>query len=210
MNAETRERWAHLWRRAIAAGDRLPVCQELVSRYSESHRHYHNLRHIGECLAEFGSARHLARQPDALELAIWFHDAIYHPHALDNEERSAELATRRLGDAGADPGLCRSVASLILATKAHDPSVHPDAPLLIDVDLSILGQSAARFEEYEGQIRSEYDRVPQAVFAAKRAEILERFLARERIYTSEPFFSKYEQQARSNLRDSLRKLKPNI
>jgi predicted metal-dependent HD superfamily phosphohydrolase/GNAT superfamily N-acetyltransferase len=188
-------------------GDPEPVYQELVSRYSEPQRHYHNLHHIAQCLNEFDSARHFANEPVAVELAIWFHDAIYDTHAADNEVRSADVAKQRIDEAGGNAELSKSVAALVLATKAHDPSLHPDAPLLVDVDLSILGQAKERFEEYETQIRNEYEWVPQATFAEKRAEILERFLARRRIYSTEPFFSKYESQARTNLMDSVRKLR---
>jgi len=52
---------------------------------------------------------------------------------------------------------------------------------LMDVDLSILGQAAEKFLKYEAQIRMEYEWVPENIFATKRAEILERFLARKRI-----------------------------
>jgi len=68
---------------------------------------------------------------------------------------------------------------------------------VVDVDLSILGQSEKRFSEYEQQIRQEYAWVPQAVFASKRAEILGRFLARPGIFATEWFRTKYEQQARA-------------
>jgi predicted metal-dependent HD superfamily phosphohydrolase len=207
MSAPGPDRWIQLWTKVTAGVDGWPVFQELASLYSQPHRHYHNLHHIAECLAEFDSARHLARQPAAVELAIWFHDAIYDTRAHDNEERSAELAKRRISGAGGDPALGESVAALVMATKAHDPALHPDAPLLVDVDLSILGQADARFQEYETQIRREYEWVPEATFAAKRAEVLERFLARERIYTTELFFAKYEERARANLRSSLRALK---
>jgi predicted metal-dependent HD superfamily phosphohydrolase/GNAT superfamily N-acetyltransferase len=165
------------------------------------------LRHIAECLGEFDAARDLAREPVAVELAIWFHDAVYDTHAVDNEDRSAGLAKRRIEEAGGNAELSKSVAALVLATKAHDPSLHPDAPLLVDVDLSVLGQAKERFEEYETQIRREYEWVPQATFAEKRTEILERFLARARIYSTDLFFSKYESRARANLLNSVRKLK---
>ena len=175
--------------------------------YSQPHRHYHNFSHIADCLAEFDSAKDLARQTDAVELAIWFHDAIYDTRAQDNEEKSAELARRYIADAGGDAEFCSSVAALVLATKAHDSSMHPDAPLLVDVDLSILGQPSERFRTYEAQIRREYEWVPDKIFSEKRAEILGRFLARQRIYSTEPFFAKYEKQARANLQDSVRKLR---
>ncbi len=94
-----------------------------------------------------------------------------------------------------------------MATKSHDPSLHPDAPLLVDVDLSIFGKPPERFDEYETQIRQEYSWVPEATFREKRAEILERFLARKRIYNTEVVFVRYEQQARKNLHASLHRLK---
>src|SRR5439155_17414596 len=81
---------------------------------------------------------------------------------------------------------------------------------LIDVDLSIFGQPESRFEEYERQIREEYAWVPATIFAAKRAEILRRFLARERIYSTNFFQQKLERRARENIQGSLRRLRPTI
>jgi predicted metal-dependent HD superfamily phosphohydrolase len=207
MNALRPDRWRQLWRGLGLEGEPLAPYRELVTLCSQPHRHYHNQRHIAECLAEFDSARHLAGQPAAVELAIWFHDAVYDPRASDNEERSAELAGRWISEAGGPATLCDAVAALVMATKAHEASLHSDAPLLVDVDLSILGQPEARFLEYEAQIRLEYDWVPEALFAVKRAEILERFLARDRIYATGLFFSKYEHEARANLHRSLKRLR---
>ena len=207
MNALSSERWTRLWRDARLRGDPRQVYEVLASFYSQPNRHYHNLQHVAECLSEFDSGRHLAHEPLSVELALWFHDAVYDTRAPDNEERSAELARERLSQSGASPALLDGVASLILATKTHEGTGHPDAPLLIDVDLSILGQTQARFLEYEAQIRMEYDWVPAAIFAEKRAEILQRFLARKRLYTTNLFFDKYETQARSNLGLSISKLK---
>jgi len=85
--------------------------------------------------------------------------------------------------------------------------MHPDAPLVVDIDLSILGQPSERFWEYEKQIRAEYVWVEQSIFAAKRSEILERFLARPRIYNNGLFFDRRELQARDNLRASIQRLR---
>jgi predicted metal-dependent HD superfamily phosphohydrolase len=206
VNIPSPERWANLWRQVSAEGDAQLGYTELVARYSEPQRHYHNLQHLAECLSEFDSARQLAKDPVAVELAIWFHDSVYAPHAPDNEERSSELARERILRAGGATELSRAVSALILATKTHDPALHRDAPLLVDVDLSILGQSTERFQDYECKIRREYEWVSEEAFAAKRAEILREFLVRDRIYTNELFFSKYEERARTNLQNSITKL----
>jgi predicted metal-dependent HD superfamily phosphohydrolase len=190
---------------AGATGAAEPWYERLTATYGQPQRHYHNQRHIAECLAEFDQARHLARQPAAVELALWFHDVVYDPKAHDNEERSAELAARCLADGGIRGAAAQRVVKLVLATKTHEVDADSDTALVVDVDLSILGQAEKRFFEYEGQIRREYAWVPQSIFASKRVEILRSFLARERIFTTEWFY-KYEGPARRNLQASIAKL----
>jgi predicted metal-dependent HD superfamily phosphohydrolase len=206
VNLATPERWSRLWQAAIGKDAPLEYYRQLVEMYSEPHRHYHNLCHISDCLDWFDRFASLAREPLVIELAIWFHDAIYDTRAANNEERSAELACDWLGKVGAEPVMLDSVARLVMATKSHDSSKHPDAPLLVDVDLSILGQPEARFWEYENQIRQEYGWVPADVFCAKRSEILKGFLSRKRLYQTGAFFQKLETQARDNLTASIHRL----
>jgi len=206
LNSFIPARWNELWRAAGARIEPQLWFDELLGLYSEPHRHYHNAQHIADCLDEFDSVKSLAKEPLAVEMGIWFHDAIYDPRAADNEERSAELAQKRVLEAGLEQDLAKSVTALVMATKQHDGSLHPDAPLLVDIDLSILGQDAKRFWEYEEQIRKEYEWVPEDVFVTKRAEILERFLARKRIYNTARYFQNCEARARSNLAASIQKL----
>jgi predicted metal-dependent HD superfamily phosphohydrolase len=201
------DRWAALWSGIGASGDPSPWYERLTAAHAEPQRHYHNQQHIAECLAEFDAARHLALQPEAVEVAIWFHDAVYDPKAADNEEQSAELAKRCLTEANVSEAFVQTVSTLILATKTHEVGRNPDAAVLVDVDLSILGKPKERFLEYESQIRKEYGWVPRIIFGSKRAKILEQFLARDRIYTTDWFHQKYEQTARHNLQTSIRQLK---
>jgi predicted metal-dependent HD superfamily phosphohydrolase len=207
VNKPSEERWNRLWKLAGVASAPPGWYDRLNTLYSEAHRHYHNWRHISECLREFDSAKKLAACPAAVEFAIWFHDAIYDPRAPDNEEKSALLATQCLSGTALARDLINEVAQLILATKHHVTSQRPDAALLLDVDLSILGQPEGRFVEYERQIRDEYAWVPEATFNAKRAEILERFLVRGRIFVTPWFFDRYETAARANLQRSIQNLK---
>ena len=206
MNWPEQDRWRQLWQAAGASGDGGPWYERLTQAYAEPQRHYHNQQHIAECLAEFDGARPHAHQPAAVELALWFHDAVYDPKAGDNEEQSAALAKNCVEAAGLST-LASTVSELVMATKTHSTEAGPDAALVVDIDLSILGQSEARFAEYESQIRKEYGWVPQLIFNSKRKEILQRFLGREHIYTTEYFANRYEEAARRNLERSIGKLK---
>jgi predicted metal-dependent HD superfamily phosphohydrolase len=176
------------------------VFADLARRYSEPQRHYHNARHIEECLEEFSAWRSKAEDPIALEFSIWFHDAIYEPQQSDNEEQSALLAARVLAG---NKSLVECVSSLILTTKNHSPGNIPDAALLIDIDLSILGKPTELFWEYEKQIRKEYSWVPLPQYAEKRAAILRAFLSRDFIFRTYEYRERLETQARANLAASI-------
>jgi predicted metal-dependent HD superfamily phosphohydrolase len=81
-----------------------------------------------------------------------------------------------------------------------------DAQVLVDIDLSILGASPERFDEYERQVREEYAWVPDDVFRHVRKGILEEFLTRPSIFNTRFFRDRLEQQARTNLARSIRAL----
>jgi predicted metal-dependent HD superfamily phosphohydrolase len=200
-------RWNRCWQAAKAAGDPGPCHAWLAAAYAEPHRHYHTAQHIAEGFQILDAAGPQVGPPLAVELAWWFHDVVYDPKAHDNEERSAAQVRQWLTEAGVETSLVEKVNRLILATKHHDPALEDDAPIIVDVDLSIFGQPTVRFQEYENQIRQEYAWVPAAVFAVKRAEVLETFLARPRIYHTDWFFTRYEIQARANLQKALTQLR---
>jgi predicted metal-dependent HD superfamily phosphohydrolase len=202
-----KDRWLTFWARAGAAGDPLPPWEFLSARYGEPHRAYHTLRHVAHCLDELGAARALARDPVAVEMALWYHDVVYDPRAKDNEERSAEIAARAAVAMGLPAAAGLRVADLIRVSTHAGLAPDPDAQLFADIDLSILGQPAEAFDEYERQVRAEYAWVPDPAFRAGRAAILQSFLDRPSIYASEFFRRTYEESARRNLSRSLQKLR---
>jgi predicted metal-dependent HD superfamily phosphohydrolase len=91
------------------------------------------------------------------------------------------------------------VADLVLATRHDTLPADPDAQLLCDIDLSILGRDADRSARFEQQIRREYAWVPEPLYRSARAEVLAGFLARPAVYQTEFFRERYERGARSNL-----------
>jgi predicted metal-dependent HD superfamily phosphohydrolase len=172
---------------------------EIVGRYSEKHRHYHTLRHLDECFDHLDGVRSLAVHPAEIELALWFHDAVYETRKQDNEALSAEWARSSARAAGLSAETCDRVHDLVRVTGSHSLPKTSDEALLIDIDLAILGATSERFEEYEQAIRDEYYWVPSAIFYAKRRSILRTFLERETIFNTRPFIERYERQARVNL-----------
>ena len=104
-----------------------------------------------------------------------------------------------LHEAGAGAVVVERVEALIMAT-CHDalPST-PDAQLLVDIDLAILGAEPPRFAEYERQIRDEYGFVPEPMFREKRAEILRAFLERPVLFSTPRYAGRFDAPARANL-----------
>jgi len=196
------ERWGATWR-ALGAAPPRDLFEEVVRRYSEPHRRYHTARHLEECFEVLDAVRGEAQRPAEVELALWFHDAVYDTRRHDNERRSAEWARSVADGAGLDAAVGERGAALILATRHDATPAGADAGVLVDVDLSILGAEAQRFDEYERDVRAEYDWVPEAVFRRERRKILEQILGRERIYSTQRMRESHEARARANLKRSL-------
>lgn len=91
----------------------------LTATYTEPHRHY--LTHLDHMFAVAQPFAAQATNGSALQLAIWYHDAVYNPHAADNEARSAELAMQHLTELALPPETIATVHELILATRTHIP-----------------------------------------------------------------------------------------
>lgn len=197
------------WRAAWQASGAAPndaLHAELLASYAEPHRAYHTPLHLAECLALFDEFRALAERAAEVEIALWFHDAVYDVHRHDNEAASADWARAALLDAGAAGDVAGRVAALVLATRHSIAPATADEQLLVDIDLAILGAAPARFAEYEAQIRVEYGFVPQPVFDEKRGAILAGFLARPVLYGTAELRPRLEATARANLRAAIDRL----
>lgn len=76
---------------------------------SEPHRKYHTLRDLDECCEKLDEVRALAQHPAEVELALWFHDAIYDVKRRDNEKKSADWARASALAAGTAAEACNRV-----------------------------------------------------------------------------------------------------
>lgn len=180
--------------------------QELVQAYTASGRHYHNLQHIEELIRLAGLHQATIKDPDAMRLAIFYHDAVYHALRKDNEEKSALLAMAKLQQLSLPPARLQHIYEMILATKNHTACPDADTNLLLDFDLSILGSSWEQYQAYSRQVRKEYSLVPYFLYKRGRKKVLEHFLGLPRIYKTEIFFQQLEAAARQNLAQELQLL----
>lgn len=200
-------RFDHSWQRATTGldwrGNSSELRDQLLACYAEPHRRYHTQQHLAECLEMLEPVLELAEHPAEVEMALWFHDAVYETRRRNNETQSAHWAQRAMHDAGVAAQSATRVHDLVMATRHNTSPGTPDASLLVDVDLVILGAMPERFAEYEQQIRAEYAFVPGLLFWYKRRAILGSFLQREHIYGTPHFRTQFEARARHNLQIAL-------
>lgn len=181
---------------------RQQILELLKHYYSEPHRAYHTTQHIVECIELFHLIQSSLQDPVAIELAIWFHDVIYEPKSTQNELDSAELFLQLMQDILSSVQ-CMKIYHWILATQKHLPTADTDLQYLLDIDLAILGQSPARFSQYDHQIRQEYAWVHQHTYQQKRAEVLKGMMAHGVIYQTAFFQQHFQTQAEQNLKQAL-------
>jgi len=180
----------------------------LIAIYSGGDRHYHDLRHVETLLVLAEEHAREINDNEAIEAAIWFHDAVYNTRRDDNEAQSAKLATVLLAGLAGDERL-EFIAAMIRASANHRVPVSMQIPaaddcaLFLDMDLAILGSPTDEFAAYEQAVRREYDWVPEKEWVAGRSLVLRNFLARPFIYASPHFQHSHEAAARSNLKRSL-------
>ena len=181
---------------------RFDFFQELIKLYGSKGRYYHNLNHIKTLLKLSGQYRSLLGSPQAVDFAIWYHDAIYQVLKQNNEEKSAELAKEHLLKMGVCGRVISDCFKLILGTKSHklsDDLLTFDAKFLMDIDLLILAESREVYLQYVRNIRREYGVFPDLIFNRARKEVLRRFLTSERIFKTVIFYDLNEKKARENL-----------
>ena len=182
--------------------------QLLTPLYRQAHRHYHTVQHVEALLKGLVTHLDLAADADGIRLAIWFHDAVYDSTKQDNEELSAQLAMRNLAEWGAPSHLIERVVAMIHATAKHEwTDGQPDTALFLDLDLGILAATTADYDRYASQIRMEYAWVPDDLYRAGRAKLLQNFLLRPYIYFTAGLAKQWEQPARANIQRELTRLR---
>lgn len=176
----------------------------LACKYCELHRHYHTLTHIAECVIAFSRVAHLAKNRNAILLAIFYHDAVYDVGRVDNERASANYfrMTARNAFGITDEPLIEETVRLIELSALHytDADLDSDGALFIDIDMSILGADTHEYDEYARCVRQEYNHHSDREWAIRRTDkFLDPLLLQESIFLTPTFRASHEECARANL-----------
>ena len=193
-------RFTALWLRVMPGeyATATAAYSRLSELYGEPQRHYHTLNHIRHCLREFDRAAALMADPNMVEMALWFHDAIYQPGARDNERRSADLF-RQWTDRRLNPAFQQRVDDLIMATTHREPPWQDDAGFVVDIDLSSFGLPWEACERDGRLIRAEFTGVADDQYYSGHLRFLQALQNRPTFFNTEFFQQRYESVARENL-----------
>lgn len=195
--ARLQERWAAL------APLHPQVGEDLIARWSQEHRRYHDVRHLAhalDALDELGGAE------PVVTWALWFHDAVHTGHPSRDERDSAALAASTLAPVlpAADVA---EVVRLIGVTVDHAPAAgDARGGVLSDADLSILGAVRGRYDVYARDVRAEYRHVPDDAFRAGRSAVLRGLLSHDSLFSTAAGRQRWEHAARRNLSTELDRL----
>jgi predicted metal-dependent HD superfamily phosphohydrolase len=205
-----KQRFLALWSRC-QTGDRKGVGAEAVYKevkdfYSEPGRHYHTPKHIEHCLAQFDLVADELENPDAVEVAIWFHDLVFEPNADDNELQSARRFVELANDSMEDE-FKSTVYDLIMATAPPRIPKTTDQKFMLDIDLSSFGLPWKEMLRDSIAVRQESPQLSDAEFFPGQRAFLESLVKREHFYFTEFFRSRIEETARSNINRYLENLR---
>ena len=240
------------WDEAIFVIKDKNLCDQWFDRifhqHNETGRFYHTAVHLQEILKYWSivasnKSQHTSssiqkedreRRSKAIQLATFFHDAIYDPKSSENEKDSAKLfqefcsqvlgldsssSTTTSNDTNLSSSIAQLTTTLILATERHQvlAEASMDAydvdtqKLFLDLDMAVLGKENEAYLAYAGLIRKEYAFVDRNVYCQKRAEILTGFLQnKKRIFLSDLLHHVMEDRARKNLQKEIDLLRSGI
>lgn len=187
----------------------------LSALLTQPNRHYHNITHINDCLAELYKmlSNNVADTYEwELTYAIWYHDIVYNPYAPAgiNEAQSAELFTEyQIKHGKSSKFVNDEVAYAIRATAQHvvtqsfsdavSVGESDIAKYMLDIDLAGLGQAMPIVALNSLHIASEYPKTSRADFVQGRFKFFTALNRRPSFYYTDYFKSLYDATSKANV-----------
>ena len=150
------------------------VINDILSRWHEPHRHYHNLTHLSDMLSQIEDLFDYKMDVFKYEsyiLAAFFHDVVYDPKSIKNEENSVKYFQEVSKNLHKD--LVESVSNLIMITKSREIPVDEFHKTFWMIDNDILINSdLEKLIDYENKVFKEFQFLSYDVYKSKRISFL--------------------------------------
>ena len=204
------DRREHHWNEHLAGRHAPGAWAALEAGYGEPHRAYHDRGHIDHLIAALDENRRLARRPDLILAAIYWHDGVYSTQRADGSPRPDAENVRASADAFLQFSRLSApetadVEELIMATADHvgarasRPELQADMDLFLDLDLSPLALPWEQFAANGEAIRREFAWIPEREFLIGHIGVLGRFGGAKKLFRRDETFAKWEHVARENI-----------
>ena len=191
------ERFRSLWH-ACAGADGESVWLKLRQHYTQPHRFYHSLGHLAHCMRELDLAKDHMVEVKASEMAIWFHDVIYHYGARDNEILSGAYF-RSLAEPTMPAPFIDRVCEFIIATQHTGAARDAATEFVVDIDLSGFGLPWEGYLADSNALRKEAEGVSDENYYRGKLRFLTELQRWPSLYQSPFFRQRLEAAAQSNI-----------
>lgn len=213
----------------------LPLTQQsiLTPILTQPHRHYHNIIHVNDCLAElynWYAQNQSSGYIPYLTYAIWFHDIVYNPYAPHgvNEAQSAREFEKfeNISSTGHHHPFVFAVQEAIKWTAYHITTntfdytntlgglntltIEDVSKFMLDIDLAQMGHSLAVFSKNSLNIRQEYHRTSDMDVVKGRLKFFKELDKRDTFYYTEFFRDLYHEQSKKNVKTEIDALEESI
>lgn len=153
------------------------IYNDLMNKWNEEHRFYHNLNHLEHMLSKIEdlfSKKEIDNNERTILIVIaFFHDGIYNPKSLTNEEDSIKYFKKCCEDVGQiNPQFINDVSNGILNTKNNTSPDDKLSKIIWTIDNSIFGYDYNILIEYEHEIYKEFQFADYYLYKEKRIEFL--------------------------------------
>jgi pantetheine-phosphate adenylyltransferase len=146
--------------------------KDVLGLWNAPHRKYHTESHLRDLLEQIHVYPGLSKKDrDILSLAAIFHDIVYEPDRLENEERSAQFLLEHVSESQRTSEI-QHVVQIILDTKDHAGKSDLSA-IFCAMDMSIVKAPYTKLREWEEGIRYEYSHLLWEDYKQGRTAFLE-------------------------------------
>lgn len=149
----------------------------LLSMWNQPHRFYHTINHLDDLITQIkaGRSNYTETEYEKLLITALFHDCIYDPMRLDNEEKSADFFIHCCPDKLSADHI--EIKNMILDTKTHQSSI-----LLSECfnryDMNIVERDLTQLLVWEDGIYREFKTYGQETYKKGRLKFLASLLKR--------------------------------